>query len=275
MFKRVRNTCIRVLQSTSTVDTYGMLLWLQEHTTLNGETTPSKLSKQTCTQQTIIDDNMKENFRLVLFSSEDPPYLTVVKLEMLKYFVREDNLSMILDNIKTIVFTQYSNSHACEKAIQTLIHLRDTFFEPCKAAFDDILKSGQLEIYQVILQYLHLITSYDSSESEHVFNITLPHWRSLKGCDIMVLVHLCSNFAHKDKLNIVYMQDICEFLCSPSSKAGYDLKSALLSSLLQCFKAQPAEYQALLREVMCEFDESGDLILQQHVKWCAQKVLKL
>lgn len=270
MYKRVRNASLRTLQSDDITDVYCVLLWLQDALHRHDETTSNKQGGPS-----LIDTTMQDNFRLVLDKPSDMPYLSLLKMDMLKYFVKGDNLTIILDNLRCLIQARSSVTLICDKAIEVLSDLKKTYKEQCEKVLKELLLTEDLRVCVSLLKYLHEISSYDSSECVKVFQVVLPHWRSLSNPQLMVLLNLCANFAHTDKDNLKHVYDISQFIHNSKPSVCYDLKCVLLACLYECFVAQPGEYRHLLWDCMTYFNEASDLLLKEQVKRYAQKIQNL
>ncbi|XP_067946304.1 AP-4 complex subunit beta-1-like [Watersipora subatra] len=258
--------CLKFLRSADGDEVYCMLLWLEECLKSHPSQGQASESSSSIDYEILLD-----NYHLLLNKPRDPPYLAMLKLDILRLFVREDNLNIVADNVKAVLQSHQKTASICDRAVFFAISLRKEFSDTASRLLNELLCYTQPEIQAALLRQLPLITS-DGLQCEPLFRALLPKWRTLTSQEVIIFLNLASEIGSNHSENVKHLIAIADHLLAPTSRPSQATKVTLLNCLTSCFLSEPAEYRDSLESCLTRLEGDSDLVVQQQVQWCVSKL---
>jgi len=212
------------------------------------------------------------NFHLVLGRIEEAEYITVAKLELLIPVLNRDNIAAVCSRLTELLGTART-PELCDCIAHALIEIRPLYPSECTEVVLSILKPG-ISDNTMIVMFKHL-REFIELDSEHYEELTprlMKLWSSMDEQTIMLLLTVIGRFAHIKAENHPFVSQLSKQILKGSNPM---MQSALLAALLQCFLAQPAEYEAVFCDTLTQLRTSPDVIVANQVRWSLRQIKQL
>lgn len=253
LYTTIIKSCLPYMRSDATT-CYCMLLWLQEN-------------MESLSRSEEVTHILLENYHLFLYKGADPSYLLSIKLELLKLFVNDKNITEIVENVRSAFQLPRIEKQTAEHLLQFVSDINMKFPDKCLSVVQELLSSQFESVVITLLKYLHHFMDYDDSKLEEYTLRMLRMWRQLTEIELLALLNLCIHFAFKQSGSLEYMQQILTHVTSKSCNS-LSVKCLLGKALVTCYKNESAEYSSLLKLYLAKFHQSDNVVLNEQVKWC-------
>lgn len=246
------------LRSIEPIENYCAFLWLNEN-------------RKAVEESQEFLDVLTENAHLLCHKASEPSFVLEQKLTALHMVIGEKNIDSILDNVTAGLNDSKLSSSSHSHLIYFLTTINSEFHEKCQDVFRRLLTIDSEKLSVTLLSSIHHFISSDDPLMKDYAHRVLPLWKSLNQSQLLVLMQLSAQFAHESPGSRPHMHSLADYVCSTACHSTV-VKCELMSTLVACFRAQPAEYLAVLKQCLMKFRDSASEVLSEQAQWCLQQV---